>query len=246
MAAGPPVAGPTRPPGVNQSRREQKMRKFAVVLFALGSLALMAVPSFAAKGDMAFGVNGGLAVPVGKLAESFDLTTEDSGADMKMGYDFGAYLDYFVTKDIAIGADFGYVANSMNDQEIEGDTYTDLLKAKTMQYGLHGKYFIATGGPVTPYLNLGLSMYNRKVELSDEFQTGMDINVSDVSDNVFGMNFGVGAEYKVTPQVGIAVNGAYHYTFGEFKPDEFDGGGLDDWMYMTFNGALTFHFPMSK
>ena len=54
------------------------MRKLAVVLFAVGSLCLMAFPAFAEKGDMAFGVNGGLAMPMGQLAD-------EDYADMKMG-----------------------------------------------------------------------------------------------------------------------------------------------------------------
>jgi opacity protein-like surface antigen len=225
------------------------MRKLAMVLFAIGGLCLMAFPAFAAKGDMAFGVNGGLAMPLGALAEDFDPMSEDAGgADMKMGFDFGVTFDYFLMKELAIGADFSYAMNTMDDQEIEGNTYEELIKGKTMQYGVHGKYFVPTGGPVSPYLNLGLSMYNRKAEFSDEFMDGMGMDEDNVSDNVFGMNFGAGVEYMVTPQVGLGVNGAYHYTFGEFKPEV--GGEevemLDDWNYMTFNAAVTFHFPMAK
>ena len=69
------------------------MRKLAVVLFAVGSLCLMAFPAFAEKGDMAFGVNGGLAMPMGQLGD-------EDYADMKMGPDFGIGFDYFITKDI--------------------------------------------------------------------------------------------------------------------------------------------------
>lgn len=196
------------------------MRKLAVVLFALASLCLMVVPAMAEKGDMAFGVNGGLSMPVGALAD------EDK-ANMNMGYDFGANFDYFVSKEIAVGVDgfYGALSNSDNDD----------LKAKTIEYGAHVKYFIPTGGQFMPYLNLGLAGYNRKVEFGD----------GDASDNVLGLNAGVGVEYKVTPQIGVGVNGLYHYTFGEWKPD--DGPGkLDDWSLINFNGAVTFYFPMKK
>jgi opacity protein-like surface antigen len=207
------------------------MRKLAVVLFAVGSLCLMAFPAFAEKGDMAFGVNGGLAMPMGQLAD-------EDYADMKMGPDFGLGFDYFITKDIALGLDGSYAMMTSNE--------SDDVKANTMAFGVHGKYFVPTGGQFMPYLNLGVGMYNRKVEFSGD--TADFLGEDNVSDNTFGLNAGVGVEYKVTPKIGIGVNGAYIYTFGEFKPEV--GGEevtlLDDWNYIAFNAAVTFYFPMSK
>ncbi len=196
------------------------MRKLAVVLFAVASLCLMAFPAYAAKGDMAFGVNGGIAMPMADLADE-DL------ANMGLGYDFGASFDYFIMPEVAIGLDGSYGAMS-NEEDSD-------LKGKTIQYGAHVKYFVPTGGQLMPYLNLGLAGYNRKVEWG-EF---------DASDNVLGMNAGVGIEYKVTPTVGIGANGAYHYTFGEWAPEDAEGG-LDNWNYISFKGAVTFYFPMAK
>jgi len=207
------------------------MRKLAVVLFAVGSLCLMAVPALAEKGDMAFGLNGGMAMPMGQLAD-------EDYADMKMGPDFGLGFDYFITKDFALGLDGSYVMMTANE--------SDDVKAKTMAFGVHGKYFVPTGGQFMPYLNLGVGMYNRKVEFSGD--AADFLGEDNVSDNTFGLNAGVGVEYKVTPKIGIGVNGAYIYTFGEFKPEV--GGEevslLDDWNYITFNAAVTFYFPMSK
>lgn len=209
------------------------MRKLAVVLFAVGSLCLMAFPAFAEKGDMAFGVNGGLAMPMGQLAD-------EDYADMKMGPDFGIGFDYFITKDFALGLDGSYAMMTSNG--------SDDVKGKTMAFGVHGKYFVPTGGQFMPYLNLGVGMYNRKVEFSQEVADFLELDDTNVSDNTFGLNAGVGLEYKVTPTVGIGVNGAYVYTFGEFKPEV--GGEevsmLDDWNYISFKGAVTFYFPMSK
>ena len=209
------------------------MRKLAVVLFAIGSLCLMAVPAFAGQGDMAFGVIGGMTMPMGCLAD------EDE-ANMKSGLNLGGSFDYFVTKDLALGLDASYgMMTSEDDEDVKG---------KTLQFGVHGKYMVPTGGQFVPYLSAGLGMYNRKVDFSDEVADFLGLDESSFSDNVFGMNFGVGAEYKVTPTVGIGVNGAYHYTLGEFKP-EVDGEEvtlLDDWTYMVFNAGVTFYFPMSK
>ena len=112
------------------------MRKLGVVAVAVASLMLMAFAAFAAeapvgedmKGQFAIGATGGLGMPMGKLAEEFpwdkvladEALPDGYGADMKMAPAFGAFVDYFVTKDIAIGADFGYLSMKMDDQ-----TYTD-------------------------------------------------------------------------------------------------------------------------
>jgi opacity protein-like surface antigen len=211
------------------------MRKLAVVLFALGSLALMAVPALAEKGDMAFGVNGGIVLPTGKLAADVDLSAEEGigGFQGKMGYDFGASFDYFVMPEFALGVDGSYAAFE-SDYEDAGDA-----KATTLQFGAHVKYFAPTGGPVVPYAQVGLGMYNAKLT---------DVDVEDLSQTKLGVNVGVGVEYKVTPQVGIGANGTYHYAFGAFEP-EIDGQEvteLNDWNYITVNAAVTFHFPMAK
>lgn len=207
------------------------MRKLAVVLFAVGSLFLMAFPAYAEQGDMAFGVNGGLAMPMGCLAD-------ENEADMKMGPEFGIAFDYFISKDLAIGLDGSYVIMTSNE--------SDDLKAKTMAFGAHGKYFVPTNGQFMPYLSLGVGMYNRKLEFSGDLADffGED----NFSDNTFGFNAGVGVEYKVSPMVGIGAMGAYNYTMGEFKP-EVDGEEvelLEDWNYISFKAVVTFYLPTAK
>jgi opacity protein-like surface antigen len=230
------------------------MRKLGIITMAC-VLMVAAVAAFAAdtpaaggedmKGQFAIGAGGGLAMPMGKLAESFDPEAETSGADMKMGPSFGIFVDYFVTKEIAVGVDASYTTMNMNDQTIDGTTYKDLVKAKTMQFGVHGKYFVPTGGPLVPYLSLGAGFYSRKLELSQDFQDGMGITDSEYSDSKPGVNAGVGVEYKVSPMFGIGANGAYHYTIGKFEDkDGFEI--LKDWNYIGFNAAVTYHIPMAK
>jgi opacity protein-like surface antigen len=239
------------------------MRKLGFVLMALLAMSLVAVNAQAQaktggtdmKGQFCIGVDGGLGLPTGTLAKSIDWNepvTNDglTGADMKMGYDFGVFVDYYVMPQFAVGAHFGYVANNMKDQTVEGVTYKDLLKAKTMIYGIHGKYMIPTGGGVQPYLGVGVSGYNRKFDLSTEFQQGFDVTESSFSDNKFGIDGMVGVDYAVGPMFSVGVNGAYHSPFGKF---EHDFGGdvgkqtiIKDWMFMTFNAAITYHVPMGK
>jgi outer membrane protein W len=229
------------------------MRKLGIIVTALACLTIMAFAAQAAtapvgedmKGQITIGVMGGLAMPMGKLAESFDPTAETSGADMKMGPTFGVAVDYFVTKEIAVGLDASYTMMSMDDQTIEGTTYTDLVKAKTMQFGVHGKYMIPTGGPVVPYLTLGGGMYSRKLELSQDFQDGMGTSESEYSDSKPGIMGGVGVAYKINDMICVGANGAYHYTIGKFE-DKDGYEILKDWNYLAFNAAVTFHIPKAK
>jgi hypothetical protein len=205
------------------------MRKLGVVVTALVCLVLFASPALAQAEDMqgrfAIGAAGGLTMPMGCLAD------EDE-ANMKMGWDGGVALDYFLTNDIAIGADFGY-----GEMANEDDSN---IKAKSMNYGVHGKYFIPTGGQAVPYLFAGFAMYNRKVEWSDVMGTGVNL---DFSDSKPGVNGGVGFEYRVNEMFGVGANGAYHYTIGKFEPEI--GGTevelLEDWQYLAFNAAFTFY-----
>ncbi len=219
------------------------MRKFGVIVAAVACLMLTAFAAQAAtattaedmKGVIGITVGGGLTVPTGDLAK------EDNtfNVKFKMGYDVGGGIEYFLTKDIGIGVDgtFGSMKADL-PSGVTGD-----IKAKTIQFGLHGKYLIPTGGPVVPYLQLGLGMYNRKIEASEG---GVSVDFSDTKP---GLNAGVGVGYKINDMIGIGVNGAYHLAFGKFEPEI--GGEkvelLKDWNYIAFNAGLTFNIkPAAK
>lgn len=246
------------------------MRKLGVVAVAVASLMLMAFAAFAAeapvgedmKGKFSISAFGGLAMPSGKLGEEFDVLTgtlDDGfpGVGMKMSPDFGASVDYFVTKDIAVGADVSYVKMKNEAVAVLGiDVLPEKwLEATTLQFGVHGKYFLPTGGPVRPYLALGAGMYSRKLALTDEGKTALEdllegpVDVSEFSDSKFGGNGGVGVEYKVNEMFGVGLNGAYHMTMGKLEHDFGTGTEetvLKDWTYMAFNAQVTFYIPMAK
>lgn len=219
------------------------MRKSWMVLAALACLAVMATTAVAEtasvgddmKGQVTVGLQGGIVLPMGKLAEDVDLEAEEGigGFQGKMGFGGGLCVDYFITKEFALGLDGSY-ATFESDYADAGDA-----KATTMQFGLHGKYMVPTGGPMVPYLFVGGGMYNAKLT---------DIGMDDLSQTKFGVNGGVGVGYKINDMVSLGVNGAYHMALGEFKP-EIDGTEvvvLDDWSYMTFNAGVTFQIPMGK
>jgi opacity protein-like surface antigen len=212
------------------------MRKLGIAVTAIACL-LMAAVTFAAdapvagaaKGQMEIGLMGGMAMPMGKLAAEYT----DDGAKMKMGFGGGLAFDYFVVPEFAIGVDGSYVTMANEDDSA--------VKANTLQYGLHGKYVIPTGGPLVPYLQVGAAMYNQKFEGTEDA-----ISIS-VNANKFGFNGGVGAGYKVNESVSIGLNGFYHFA-GKFEPEV--GGTkvevLKDWSYLTFNAAVTFTIPKAK
>jgi len=212
------------------------MRKFGVILAAVASLMLMAFAAQAAtatpavdmKGSIGFGVGGGLVMPVGTLAASAD----DDGFDMKKGFDVAGQLDYFLTKDFAIGADASF--GQMTNKKVSG------LKVKTTQFGIHGRYLIPSSGPVVPYLQIGAGMYNRKLEFKPKGFAAFAI-----SDTKPGVNGGVGLGYKVGDRVSLDVAGTYHFSIGKME----EGGEevSKDWSYVAFNAGLTFQIkPAAK
>lgn len=199
---------------------------------SLASAATMDSGSSEMKGHFTLSGVGGITVPSGKLSADYT----DDGADMGMGWDAGAALDWYLTNQVALGADATFGSMKAKDDPGPGVE----LKAKTTQFGVHGKWLVPTGGKVTPWLGAGIAMYNRKLEASGGGAT------FDVSDTKPGANFGVGVDYMMSNMVGLGVNGMYDLTFGEMKKDV-DGDGiedkiLDNWNYIRFNVALTFHF----
>jgi hypothetical protein len=215
------------------------MRKLGIVVTAIACL-MMAAVTFAAdkpaagafKGQMDIGVFGGVAVPMGQLAAKG--TDTEIGANMKMGYGGGVFFDYFMTPEIALGLDGAYVTSTNKDDSN--------VKGNTMQYGIHGKYLIPTGGKFLPYLQVGAAMYNRK---ADYTSGGASVSASDTKP---GINGGVGFGYEVNESVAIGLNGMYNYTIGKWEPtDDIKAlGGLKDWNYATFNAVVSFTLPKAK
>ncbi len=199
------------------------MRNLAVIpaavawltITALAAQAATATPAPDMKRAVSINVGGGLSVPTGTLADQ-------SEANMGSGWLVNGGLDYFITKDIGIGVDGAYTAMSNKD---DSD-----LKAKTAQYGVHGRYLVPSGGPLVPYLQVGVGMYSRKIEYKP---SGVAFAVSDTK---AGVNGGVGVGYKLNGLIGIGVSGAYHFTFGKM---EVDGAELmKDWNYVTFAAGI--------
>jgi opacity protein-like surface antigen len=212
------------------------------------------------KGRFSLGLMGGLGLPTGKLGEEItasSLSASDEGlpAGQKTTGHYGIYADYFVSRSLAVGADFGYLSTKGKDIENTGESF---FTTKTTQFGVHGKYFIPTGGQVLPYLSLGFGLYNRKLDFTDFgklafqeavdelFGSGLTLTTS-YSDTKPGMNGGVGVEFKVNDALGIGASGTYHLAFGELQGPPVVGFPeetiLKGWQYMAFNVVLTYAPP---
>jgi opacity protein-like surface antigen len=205
------------------------MRKIGIILAIAAALAFVALPAQAANtpGQMGISVLGGLALPLGELADE-DLL------DASMGWELGFSLDHQVAPSFVIGADVACFSMTP-DIDVEGADYY----VRTHLYGAHGRYLIPTGGSFVPYVQAGLGLYGRTLRIAaNDF-------AYEYSKAAMGMNFGVGADVAVNPFMSFVVSGAYHHTFSEFNPENPDGDEmeiLDDWKFISFNAGLTFHF----
>jgi len=189
-----------------------------LMIAAFAARAATPTPAEDMKGTAGISVGGGLTVPTGKLADKNE-------ANMGAGWLVNGGLDYFVTKDIGIGVDGSYTTMANKD---DSD-----LKAKTAQFGVHGRYLVPSGGPLVPYLQLGLGMYNRKIEYRF---SGTSFSVSDTK---AGLNGGVGVGYKVNDWIGLGVSGAYHFTFGKLEAEGEEI--MQDWNYVAFAAGIDFN-----
>jgi hypothetical protein len=204
------------------------MRKLGFVLMALLCMSL-AIPALAAeKGEISFGLNGGLAMPMG-----------DFGDVAKMGFGGGVYADYWLMPAIAIGVDGSYNRFDYSDDYITLDEALlhEVDPAGTvdgtftlMQFGAHGKYmFPLENAPVAPWLSIGLGMYNMKdkYDVTSSVLDEAGLNPSDeISDTKFGVNGAIGAAFKVSPAFSVGASIGMHDIFTEGSSTQYFTAGI--------------------
>ncbi len=194
-------------------------------LASIASAAMMQGTAAPMKGQFTISGMGGVEVPTADLS---DKAKGDQGA----GWGAGGSVDYFFTDQIALGADFMYFATKSKDPFEDPVTLLpEDLKAKTMEYGVHAKWFMPTGGgKLMPWLGVGIGAANRKLEIG---------STSD-NDTKLAVYPGVGVNFAITSMVDLGVNGMYHFTSGKFKESDVN------WQFISFGGVLTFHIPHSS
>jgi len=192
------------------------MRKFGFVLAALACLSIMAVPAMAAKGDITFGVDGGMTIPTGDFGDLF-----------QSGFMGGVFGDYQIHEMFAVGLDGAYSQNKVKDLPAGVDA-----KVTFLQFGGHVKFMPQMKDvKVLPYLQVGAGLYNAKTSI-----TGTDAK-GDTTVNKFGFNVGVGADYKVNPQIAVGVFGAYHDVMDAYTNDAGDKKAAN---YIALGVKVTF------
>lgn len=181
------------------------MRKFGIVLAALACLSLTAIPSFAAKGDITFGLTGGMAMPMGDFADFF-----------KMGFGGGVYGDYAVAEQFLVGVDGMY-----NQFSADEDVFGDLdVTFSMINFGAHGKWLPPVkDSPMAPYISVGVGMYNGKIKMEDEAE--------EESESKIGINGGAGVDFKVNPQFTVGVGGAFHHVMTDEEATQFFTVGVN-------------------
>ncbi|HET7226881.1 MAG TPA: OmpW family outer membrane protein [Candidatus Eisenbacteria bacterium] len=203
------------------------MRKTSVVLVAVALLAVSSMahaatmtPNAGMKGDWLIGPIGGLSIPSGDLSDA-------SKGNFKLGYNIGGLIDYGMTENVGVGVDGAY--HSMTNKDDSS------VKAKTTNFGAHGNWYIPTGGKIMPYIGVGVGYYNRKIEGSSG---GVSVSVSKGG---LGVNGGVGVGFPVGNNLGIGVDGRYHWTTKDRFVDDPTAPKIN-WSFITVDAAILYRF----
>jgi opacity protein-like surface antigen len=156
------------------------------IVILAGLMLLVATSAFAAKGDMWFGVSGGMAQPTG-----------DAGDVLKTGFGGTLFGSYGVAKSCAIGLEAGLL-------QFKGDGNDDLTFT-VMPVTVFTTYaFPMSDAKQMPYIKAGLGLYNVKAKLD------LPLGGYDESDTKFGFNVGAGYDYEMSPKFTLGALASYH------------------------------------
>ncbi len=173
------------------------------IVILTGLLMLVASASFAAVGDMWFGVTGGAALPNGPVGSAY-----------KTGYGGTIYGSYGVAKDCAVGIEAGVWT-------FKGDT-NDNLTATMIPVTAFATYTVPLSDPkMRPYAKVDAGMYNVKVKLDVPAPNGFE-----QTDSKFGFKVGGGFDYEVSPSYTLGVTAAFESIQTDNDPFNFISVGL--------------------
>ncbi len=125
--------------------------------------------------------------------------------------------------ELGLGSDFSLSVEALYQQggyKLTGPTGEATGKFDYIDFPLSGRYRLGfLGSPLTPYvlagLNIGMNV-NAKYEVDSAGQT----QVFDVKDSTasvdFGVHIGLGAEYKVSPNVNVRLDARYQVGLSDF------------------------------
>jgi hypothetical protein len=236
------------------------MRRLALTVLATLALLLVLAPDVAgvtlrfpesSRGVFSLGVLGGLTMPTGQLARDADLSSNigNSGLHMRLGGNYGAALDYYLTNHWALGL-WGQVGRmSMADLNMTSGSSTvtlqDMVKGRTTMLGGYVKAFGASRGAWTPCAYAGLTSFHREATISrDALKVFPGMTTFDLSDSKLGFSGGAGFEYRITPRVGLSLLGSTHLSGRFTRPFEWSSQQttVKNWNLNTLDLVLSYGF----
>ena len=174
-----------------------KIRTLALTLCAL---AFVATSAMAAASE--FGLNAGLALPMGDFADA-------AGP----GFFGGATYTYHVEDMFGLGGDINYHRFGKKSATVGAVSASNELSA--VQYGVHGKYFFKLKTKEMPYIKVGLGMYSLSDKASATFNGVTRSETSSVSK--FGISAGVGSDWKMGEKASWGIEALYHNIMTDSK-----------------------------
>lgn len=202
------------------------------------------------KGQLAIGLTGGLAQPVGQLGRDVNVAANvgENGLNLAMGFNGGGFADYYFTDRFALGALLGTGTLHMKDLTVGtgsgARTYENLVEGRTIIFGGYAKFFAEPKGAWAPFAYVGAARFNRKAQLSrDVLELHPGTTVFEIVDNKIGMVGGLGVDYSWKPTVTFGVVGSYDYS-GHLA-HQFPWMGhqsiVHDWSFLTVHAQATWY-----
>ena len=145
----------------------------------------------------------------------------------------GTYAKFSVAEDVNVGA---RVPNPVLFNQTRSATTVTPLERNETAFHFHALYV----RPITPRIDVMLSAGPSVIQVSQDLVSGIELSEGDapfttvaignvktvtLTERVFGLNFGIGGTYFMTPLVGIG--GTLRYVTGSLSAQQIDGQSVD-------------------
>lgn len=207
-------------------------------------LMLPMAQTYAAGTSVVLRLRPGIGIPTGDFAD-------ESVADAGNGLQVGGGLEILTQARIALGIEGGWMRNTHGS---EGETvnlgggatlHHDEDRFTTTHFGASAKYMIpSASSKVHPSVQLGLGRYSMKekwVDTITDLSGTMTQSGEDDFGSRFGWRLGLGADYDVSPAVGIGLDVGYT----SISMDE-DTYGSSRAPFISIAGVLSYTFSKSE
>ncbi len=149
---------------------------------------------------------GGYGYKLGTVLESGDTKSDKMSKDLKSGYDLDGEIQFFFNERHGIALNVSSMCSSAQTNHMYIDGYgTASTYKETQRVTFVGPAFACRYDEkdwlFTGSVGLGALFYNVKMEPDEYSLTG--------SQTSFGMNLGIGAEYKISKHIGIGLKIGY-------------------------------------